>query len=487
MINLFSLTRNCFVLTIVCVAFLFAAKADGATYFVNQINDDNLPVQCTPNVSTPPGTCSLREAIAAANLTAESDFIEFSLSGAAITLELTIADGLTTGNDGSRDLDIQPAGLGNAGSLTITGPGANSLFVTTNNQGRIFDVAAGATATITGLTVTNGDVGGDVGGGIRNAGALTLENVEVTFNSAQRAGGIFNSDGGTLNINQSLLANNRATERGGAIFTQGTLRISNATISGNGRDALGNAITVFGGGINIAGGSAAIRNATIANNAAVSAGGGIAVAGGTLDMANTIVADNQTGFQAPDILGAFASQGNNLVRNQADSSGYIASDLPNGTDPMLGALADNGGQTRTHALVAGSPAVNAGNNAQAVNPATNLPLAFDQRGAGFPRITNVIVDIGAFETPGVTAASVSIGGRVLSSSGRGVFGARVSITDSTGETRTAQTNAFGYYRLADIAPGQTVIVTVVSKRYQFAPQVVSVSEEISGLNFVGER
>ena len=70
-------------------------------------------------------------------------------------------------------------------------------------------------------------------------------------------------------------------------------------------------------------------------------------------------------------------------------------------NPRLGVLANNGGPTATIALLAGSPAINAGSNALAVDPSTGLPLAFDQRGPGFPRIVNNTVDIGAFEFSGM--------------------------------------------------------------------------------------
>ncbi|HKH35611.1 MAG TPA: choice-of-anchor Q domain-containing protein, partial [Rubrobacter sp.] len=71
-----------------------------------------------------------------------------------------------------------------------------------------------------------------------------------------------------------------------------------------------------------------------------------------------------------------------------------------GVDPMLGPLADNGGPTETHALLEGSPAINKGNNAFAVDPDGN-PLQFDQRGQGFARIVGGSVDIGAFEVQGI--------------------------------------------------------------------------------------
>lgn len=82
-----------------------------------------------------------------------------------------------------------------------------------------------------------------------------------------------------------------------------------------------------------------------------------------------------------------------------------------------------------------------------------------------------------------TAASVNIGGRILTADGRGVSRARVSLTDASGVTRTITSNSFGYYRFEGVEAGQTVIVSVTSKRYTFTSQVVSVANDLTGLNF----
>lgn len=85
--------------------------------------------------------------------------------------------------------------------------------------------------------------------------------------------------------------------------------------------------------------------------------------------------------------------------------------------------------------------------------------------------------------PEATSASVSISGRVLTNTDRGLANAIVHLTDSAGTTHTARTSSFGYYRFDDIAAGQTVTISVVSKRYQFAPRVLSVTEEITDFDF----
>ncbi len=83
-----------------------------------------------------------------------------------------------------------------------------------------------------------------------------------------------------------------------------------------------------------------------------------------------------------------------------------------------------------------------------------------------------------------TAASVSISGRVRTPIGRGLSNATVSLTDTSGTTRMARTNSFGYFRFNEIEAGQTVIVSVRSKRYQFEPRVLTVSEDLNDLDFV---
>jgi hypothetical protein len=92
-----------------------------------------------------------------------------------------------------------------------------------------------------------------------------------------------------------------------------------------------------------------------------------------------------------------------------------------------------------------------------------------------------------FEAIAPTAASVSISGRVLTNSRRGLSNALVYLTDSEGNTRTARTNSFGYYRFQDVSAGQSVAITVVSKRYQFAPQVLNLNEEMNGVNFLADN
>jgi hypothetical protein len=85
-----------------------------------------------------------------------------------------------------------------------------------------------------------------------------------------------------------------------------------------------------------------------------------------------------------------------------------------------------------------------------------------------------------------SAAAVSIGGRVLTPSGAGLKGAVVELSDGSGNTRTVLSSSLGYYRFDDLTAGATVLISVGSKRFQFAPRVIVVQDDLTDLDFVGE-
>jgi hypothetical protein len=149
-------------------------------------------------------------------------------------------------------------------------------------------------------------------------------------------------------------------------------------------------------------------NSTVSNNTANS-GGGISSSGST-SLRNTIIAGNN-GPTSPDVAGTYASPQFNLIGKSDGSSGFsngangnIVGTVAAPVDPKLGPFTNNGCGgcfTTTHALLPGSPAINAGNNALAVD-ANSVPLTTDQRAFGFQRIVNGTVDMGAFEVQGAT-------------------------------------------------------------------------------------
>lgn len=86
-----------------------------------------------------------------------------------------------------------------------------------------------------------------------------------------------------------------------------------------------------------------------------------------------------------------------------------------------------------------------------------------------------------------SAANVSIGGRVISENGMGLRNAQVSLTDAEGNTRMTVTSSFGYYRFDEVAAGETVFLTVRSKRFKYAPRVLNVEESIRDFDFTPDK
>ena len=94
---------------------------------------------------------------------------------------------------------------------------------------------------------------------------------------------------------------------------------------------------------------------------------------------------------------------------------------------------------------------------------------------------------GTITIGGATAAGAAISGRVSNGKGRGVANARVIITNSTGQiVQTARTNAFGYYAAAEVQAGETYIVSVESKQYKFGTRLVTVAQDVDGIDFTAQ-
>ena len=301
-------------------------------------------------------------------------------------------------------------------NLIITGPGANLLTVRRSTAGgtpdfRVFNIGAGSTVTISGLTISNGRLTGATspnpfiaqGAGIFNSGNLTLLDSAISGNNIVvlgEGGGIHNS--GTLTVSGSTFNGNtigNVQGSGGGIFNSGTLTVTNSTFSGNSAE-------IGGGGI-FSTGTMNLRNSTITANTTNSLGGGIRVSG-TVNITSSILAGNTSTFANPDLTGSVTSQSYNIIGSNQGSNVLVG--LPDANNSYvggppgapvvagLGPLQYNGGTTQTHALLVGSIAIDKGSNA--------LNLTTDQRGIGFPRavdqpsITNATTggpDIGAFE------------------------------------------------------------------------------------------
>ena len=365
------------------VALAAAANGHAATFTVTRL-DDPTPGACDSD-------CSLREAVRATNAGSGGDTISIPDGHVRLTIAGIGENAAVTG-----DLDLTK-------SVTIAGSGARATMIDAGGGDRVFDVKAGVTALISDVTITGGFVDGN-GGGIASTGLLTLVRDTVSGNHALLAsngngGGIDSS--GTLTLTQTEVSGNGAYNGGGIRFG-GTLSLTNSTVSGN--TAGGPSSNGDGGGISGSGGATlTATGATIVGNSAfngLGSGGGIsasmATLGGTIVANNVAHESNQSATYADNCsVGTIATQGSNLS-DTTDCNLASPSDQQN-VPVLLGPLADNGGETDTHAVPAASKAL----NSSAVCPGT------DQRGAA--RRAGVPCEVGAYEvappTPGGSPAT----------------------------------------------------------------------------------
>ena len=566
------------------------------TFVVTKTADTNNAVCAT-------GDCSLREAVVAANASAEYKQIDFSIpaSDAGCNSSTNICTiTLTTGSE---------IAFANTGLLTINGTGANRLTINGGaGQNRIF-YSSGATVFIKNVTLTGGNgfgagINGTGGAIYYSGGTLNLDGVQVTGNTTTTGTGQINSTGGVYLsggthqfVNSTVSGNTSDGACAGFQINSGSLNITNSTVSGN-IAAAGN-----GGGGCVSSGTLTLRSVTITNNSVSSSFGGAGIFNGqgTLNLGNTIIAGNTGTNFDPDIYpptfggtSTVTTAGFNLVGNNSGVETVFPAGQPNANNdrvgtsttplnPRLAPLGNYGGATLTHALLNTSPAINNGNPAIAGTPVT------DQRGAAREGNT----DIGAFERnssfvsplpntsinrfysqtiaqnnvqngttytysvtsgslpPGLslttsfsrantaerknepelmlaptaavvaitgtptstgtypftvtavgggesvatnysitvlapTAASVSISGRVNTPQELGLTKALVTLTDMHGDSRIVLTGKFGSFRFMNVTAGETYILTVTSKRYTYAPQVITVTEDMKEVNFMPE-
>jgi hypothetical protein len=282
------------------------------------------------------------------------------------------------------------------------------------------------------MTITNSTLSDNrafvygAGGGVSNSGIMTITNSTLSDNRAYFGGGVHND--GTMTITNSTLSDNRAfvgnvSSGGGGVHNEGTMTITNSTLSGNsvgtyesssrgGGVANYGSITItnstlsgnsargttaypycvfrggFGGGVWNAGGTVTITNSTLSGNSASggcgyveSSGGGVSNEG-AMTITNSTLSGN-TAPHGPEISTSTTVTADAFNLFGADGAAGVEGFTPGATDVVPGVplsaildpgLADNGGPTLTHALVPGSPAVDA------IPPDLCPPPATDQRG-----------------------------------------------------------------------------------------------------------
>jgi hypothetical protein len=360
------------------------------------------PSQVTVTNTNDSGAGSLRQAL---DIVASGGSVDFDPGLAGSTITLSSGPLVVSGKQVSVDGSTAPG-------ITLSG----------GNADRVLIVDPGAAATLSHLTVADG-YGWQLAGGILNNGSLTLDHVLVTNNTMattavgefwQGGGGIYNGDGASFSLIDSSVVNNTAGWSGGGVYSffNTTSSIVRSTISGNVSNDVGGGIRSLG--------NAEIVNSTISGNTSTGwYGGAMFVTDGVVNLINSTVADNVSPTFAPaDVfVGTFTDASATLTLSNSLVSGSnnncffapfgagvvtLTADHNNVftdatcfagasdqvvADALIGPLAENGGPTWTHALLAGSPAIDAAD--AAICPAT------DQRGVVRPQGAGC--DVGSFE------------------------------------------------------------------------------------------
>lgn len=282
--------------------------------------------------------------------------------------------------DGNKTDGTYGGGIHSEGSaLEVIGSTVSNNFATSYGGGIYSD---STNLELLNTVVTENETENYAAGVYNYDGSAKVSDCTISSNvSASYGGGIYN-DSATMTMTNSTISANRTGDYGGGIYNgNSTLELINSTVSGNRATDDGD-----GGGIYNDRGTLLATNCTITSNSAAGEGGGIYNydSSSVVILTNTIVANQAQGLDC-DGDQPVTSRGYNI-----DSDGTCnldaAGDKPN-TDPKLASLADNGGPTQTHALLEGSPAIDAGTN--------DAGPAFDQRGESRPK--GNAKDIGAFE------------------------------------------------------------------------------------------
>lgn len=374
--------------------------ARASDYVVTTLTDELVQegTDGTTTTTVLPSVGTLRRAIIDANANPGVDTVSFAVTG-TITL-LAALETIT-----------EP--------LTITGPGASALTISGASSFRILDISYAAVSAvpvaISGVTLSGGAAPGAAGGAIRTVESLTVTDARFNGNSALGGGAIASSSGALTITDTSFTSNSSGTDGGGAILlTSGSLTVTRSTFSLNtttnsggavltladttiesstffDNDAIGASALMLSsvGGVR----TSTLSRSTVTGGASTSSSGAVrAAASQNLSVSGSIVAGNtggdltQTGATVTAQYSVLGSVGTTGITATGGNQVLVL-------DPMLGALADNGGSTQTMLPQAGSPAIDHGDPTWSGTPAT------DQRGQPRQAPGGGAVDAGSVETP----------------------------------------------------------------------------------------
>src|SRR5579859_495410 len=375
----------------------------------------------TAAISPAAGACTLRAAVMEADMASGVGVTIIVPAGVySLTVPAAVGDGPSNG-----DLNLTAPASGNP-VISIVGAGASSTIIDANQIDRVLTVEANRTAAISGVTLRGGFVSQINGGGIDNFGTLTVDHSSVSGNQATapgEGGGLSNA--GQLTVVDSTIGPDNSAHGGGGLVNLNTLTLDRSTVYGN--SARTGAGIANGGGTNLTVinstlsqntadssckdtgatenvGTANVYNSTIVFNSADTDPGTSTAAGGirnlgNFNMRNTLLAGNyhDNSFDAADCTGTVNSYGRNLFGTLTPCTVNTATGTWDALNSLflIGPLQDNGGPTWTHALLAGSNAIDGGDPVQGCVDNNLQPLATDQR--VIPRVVGASCDIGAFE------------------------------------------------------------------------------------------
>jgi Kelch motif/Calx-beta domain len=284
-----------------------------------------------------------------------------------------------------------PANLVITRSVTIQGEAANLVRIQGAGAGPVISTTSGTDVTLQGLTLSDGSGGAQNGGGVVNQGNLFIQDVLIESNSTQASGGGI-ANLGKLTLVDSTLRGNQAGDTAGAIFLgkDSRLTAANVTLSGNKAVNGGGAIADSVLGTTT---TAAISNTTIVQNTSLNGGGGIDLFSAHVSLVNTVLAQNNRASGLSNYEGQAAlliSNGHNL--EDGNDAGFTGTGDQQNASPLLAPLALNAGTTPSHALLVGSPAIDAGSS----TVCSQIPVnGLDQRGVS--RNQGAACDIGSYE------------------------------------------------------------------------------------------
>lgn len=325
----------------------------------------------------------------------------------AVTVEVADEAGLRAALTGASN--SEPNVISLAADITIAGA-TDPLYVSTQpltvegnghtldgaGNSRVLQIGGGSAAdlTVRDLVARNGRADDDDGGAIKVNGDLTIVDSAFFDSSSPDDGGAVHANG-TLTISGSTFSGNSASSSGGAASSNAGMTITNSTVTGN--------ATGIAGGAVFSRGEMRLTYVTVAGNATEEDSANVRTFDDLVTVGSVIV--DPQGGPSCQVNGVVSSEGFNYADDT--SCGLVApTDTQDGADPLLGALADNGGPTPTRLPAAGSPLVDAIPAGDCVPGVTT-----DQRGLSRPADGDAdgtpACDIGAVEVGGGTPATTT--------------------------------------------------------------------------------